>query len=97
MAKKIVFGVAEKEREEALKGIDKSKQVTIMSKPFPRFDKRVGDVAKLLVESVDSQKVVDEEAILETAKEKKEEKGVGKKLEFAKKKKKEDKKTNKKK
>lgn len=68
LAKKIVTYTASNEREALLKTIEQGKRITVDSKPYPRFDRRTGDVAKLLVGEVGDGEV-EKEKILENASE----------------------------
>jgi len=70
LAKKIVTYVADEEREALLETIaDGKEKVTVQMKPYPRFDRRVGNVAKLLVGEVSDSDDVDKSNILKTASE----------------------------
>lgn len=69
LAKRVVMTIAGEERAKLIKELDKNEQVTVSMKPYPRFDKRVGDVAKLLVSAVDNNKKVDGDTIRSAASE----------------------------
>jgi hypothetical protein len=69
LAKRIVFAVAGEEREKVLETVEQSKRKVIEMKPYPRFDQRVGDVAKMLVFEMESKEKPKKEELLRAASE----------------------------
>lgn len=67
LAKQIVRTISGEEREELLKKLEPSKRIVADQKPFPLFNKRVGNLAKILVKDVRDDAKVEKAEILEMA------------------------------